>query len=439
MQGAAVSYLKRLAPAYLTVLSLYQLLLYFAVGSIFHGLFLPMVDHARYVFVWATSIVLIPFVANAYGQDWQRRRLPELLYFVSCGLFISLVALRRVGRHHCAPDLVAALTVFMFLFLAPKLLKRKHFLVLFWFICVLAGIHSFSQICFVIGQTQQFLGYNVCMPHGRLMHVPEFPLLRLLDGYTGGWFTNPNCLASYVMAVPAISIFLSQPKLTKMRALRILCWFICALTSISILLTFSRAAILSTMIGMVPLAVYVLSKRKVSFFASLVAICALIVGLFLLQMRFTTLPNPLSLTGRLDLWTEVLSLLKHLPIFGYGPMRLASGETPHNVYLSHLICYGVPGLTAFLVMIGTSIYLAWRVVRRDNGYGVWALFGFVVSYVCAYSQIEFVLTCPSSFSNSVALLIIGFLVYQSNKSAGTEVGSPCAPNSKTETVAWVRS
>lgn len=439
MKDAIFSYLTKLAPAYLTVLVFYQLLLYFAVGSIFHGLLLPMVEHTRYVFVWATSIVLIPFVAHAYGKDWQRGRLPECLYVVSCAVFVGLVALRRAGRPDCSLDLVAALTVFIFLFLAPKLLKGRHFLVLFWFICVLAGIHACSQLCFIAGQTQQFFGYNVCMPHGRLMRVPELPLLPLLDGYTGGWFTNPNCLASYVMAVPAISIFLSQPKITKTRALRIIAWCICALSSIGLLLTFSRAAILSTMIGMLPLAIYALSKRKVSILASTIAFCALIAGLFLLQMRFTTLTNPLSLTGRLDLWKEVMALLNHLPIFGYGPIRLASGETPHNVYLSNLIFYGVPGLTAFLILFGTSIYLAWQVVRRDNGYGIWALFGFVVAYVCAYSQIEFVLTCPFSFSNSVALLIIGFFVYQNNSNNLSESGSSSLPNSKKKTVAGVCS
>lgn len=439
MQAAIFSYLKKLAPAYLTVLIACQLLLYFAVGGIFHGLLLPLVDHTRFVYLWTTSIVLIPFVSRAYNQDWLQSRVPEVLYLVSCSVFVSIVALRNAGRPQCASGLVAALTIYMFLFLAPKLLRKSHFILLFWGICALAGIHAVSQLCFIFGQTQQFCGYNVCMPHGRLMRIPELPLLPLLDGYTGGWFTNPNCLASYVMAVPAIAVFLSRPSITRTKALRVLALGICAVSSISLVLTFSRAAILTVLLGMIPLAVSFLKKRRVSRAVSVVVVSTLIAGLFLLQMRFTTLINPFSLTGRSDLWMQAAESLKHLPIFGYGPLLRLSGETPHNVFLANLIFYGVPGLSAFLALIGSSLFFAFRVVRKNHDYGHLALFGFVISYVCAYSQIEYVLTCPYSFSNSVALLTIGFLVSQSRMSNRSAKSSPARFSSQGEPLVCSRS
>lgn len=439
MQDVIFSYLKKLAPAYLTVLIACQLLLYFSVGGIFHGLLMPMVNHTCFVYLWATSIILIPFVSRAYNRERLQSRLPEVLYLVSCCVFVSIVALRNAGRPHCALGLISALTIYMFLFLAPKLLKKRHFILLFWSICALAGIHAVSQLCFIFGQTQYFCGYSVCMPHGRLMRIPELPLLPLLDGYTGGWFTNPNCLASYIMAVPAISLFLSRPATTRAKALRALALGICALSSMSLMLTFSRAAILTVLFGMIPLALRVLKKRKISTAASVVVVSSLIAGLFLLQMRFTTLTNPFSLTGRSDLWMQAVESLKHLPIFGYGPLLLLSGETPHNVFLANLIFYGVPGLTAFLALIGTSIFLAFRVVRKNQDYGHLALFGFVISYVCAYSQIEYVLTCPYSFSNSVALLTIGFLVSQSNMSNRSAKPSSALFGSQGEPVLCSRS
>ena len=416
MREAVIAYTKRLAPVYLTAVVVYQLLLYFMVGNIFHRSFMPFIDFTIFMWSWATSIVLCPYAIAACKNVLLEKRWLEYVYLHSCALFIAIVVFRDIGHVESMSGFLTGITVYMLLFLAPKLLKKKHYSFIFWFVCILAGVHAVSQICFVIGQTQQFCGFNVSMPHGRLMRVPQFPLLPLLDGYTGGWFTNPNCLASYIMAVPAISIFLSQASETKTKALRCLAWSICGLTLISLLLTFSRAAILSTMIGMIPLAVYALRKRGVPILASVSFLCVLVVGLFLVQMRFTTLSNPFSLTGRADIWSAVIEALKHLPVFGYGSLGWsANGETPHNVFLANLLFYGVPGFLAFFAWLVSSVALGFSMIRKAPTYGSVALLGFVVSYAFAYSQIEFVLTTPYSFSNSVAMLVIGFLVYLSSK------------------------
>lgn len=431
MRKAMISFAKKLAPAYLTVLMLYQFFLYFMIGNIFHSLFLPMIDHTHFSIVWVTTIILIPFFAKECKNAWSEKRKAEQIFLVSCGVFVSIASLKRLGTVESVWGLLTAITVFMFLLLAPKLLKKRHYAVLFWFVSILAGVHAVSQICFVLGQTQQFCGFNVNMPHGRLMRVPHLPLLALLDGYTGGWFTNPNCLASYIMAIPAISIFLSQPAFTRSKAARWLALSICALTSISLLLTFSRAAILSAMLGMILPAVYALRKRKVPVFASVSFLVVLVSGLFFAQMRFTTLGDPLSLSGRIDIWKSVSESLKHLPFFGYGTFRGANtGETPHNVFLANLLFYGVPGFVSLLAMLGSGIFMIGRQVKREPGYGVLALFGFVLAYICAYSQIEYVLTCPHSFSNSVVLLVFGFLIYLSTKK---QENKQAARDNETET------
>jgi O-antigen ligase len=122
------------------------------------------------------------------------------------------------------------------------------------------------------------------------------------------------------------------------------------------------------------------------------------------------------LSGRLDIWSSVSESLRHLPFFGYGTFRgTNTGETPHNVFLANLLFYGFPGFLSLLSLLGSGIYIIWRQVKREPSYGLLALFGFVLAYICAYSQIEFVLTCPHSFSNSVALLVFGFLIYLSTK------------------------
>lgn len=411
------SYLSDLAKCYLTILILFQLFVYFQIGSIFHGSFLPLICRLNFVYIWATSILLTPFIRSSYSNRWRSCGVPEVIFLASTFLFVSLVALREPDS---VMSLLTAISVFIYLVLCPSLLRKKHFCILFWFACALAGLHALSQMIFVLGQMQTFLGFNINMPHGRLMHVPEFPLLAYLDGYTGGWYTNPNCLASYIMAVPAIALYLSQPSVTSSRVFRFLAILILCLSFVSLLLTFSRAAIMSVMLGMIPPAVYICRQRKVPIVASLSSLAIFILGFFLFQMSFTTLESPFSLTGRASLWDAVFSSIKHLPALGYGPFKgTSTGETPHNVYLANLLFYGPFGLISLVILLISSLYLGWRFVNRKPNCGTLALFGFVVAYVGVYSQFEFVLTHSFSYSNSLSLLVISLLIYLSKDVVGS--------------------
>lgn len=116
-----------------------------------------------------------------------------------------------------------------------------------------------------------------------------------------------------------------------------------------------------------------------------------------------------------------------MPFMGYGPFS-GSGviETPHNVYFANLLFYGIPGFLAFLAVIACSVWIAAAVVRRTPSIGLIALFGYLAAYIFAYSQIEYVLTCPYSFSNSLALLLLGYFVFldQKQPARGSDVQLP---------------
>lgn len=385
------------------------------IGGIFHGCFLPVIDAGHFVYILLYALCLLPFALGRQAPSngvWKVSA--ARLQWLSVVTFAIIILSRPLPSDEFlwAKGVLTAVTPLLFLLLAPRIFEKRHYLILFWFVCILASVHAVCQFGFILAQTQTFCGYNVNMPHGRLMHVPHLPLLAKLDGYTGGWFTNPNCLASYIMAVPALSLFLSQPKVTPQKYLRWLCFAFFGLSLLSLLLTFSRAAILSTLMGLIPLVVLEAKKRKIPIVASALLAVIGVGALFLWQMHWTTLGNPFTLSGRQDLWKVTLDGLKHLPLLGYGPYSTVGlVETPHNVFLANLLFYGVPGFLAFIVLIGSSLWLGYQAFKKDWDRGTLALYGFILAYVFAYSQIEYVLTCPFSFSNSVALLLIGFLVY----------------------------
>lgn len=415
MEKTWAKFATRAAQIILLVVLLHHLFLLFMMGGIFHGVFLPWIDPGHFDHELVNAILLLlPFtLKKPVGlRLWE----PSVnsVQLLTATVFSAFVLLKSFNSDEVivASGILTAVTPFIFLVTAPRILEQKHYLTLFWFVCILAGVHAVCQIGFVLGQTQVFCGHNVNMPHGRLIHVPYLPLLTSLDGYTGGWFTNPNCLASYIMAVPALSLFLSQPANTPSKPLRWLSLAIFVVSLLSLTLTFSRAAILSAMLGLIPLAVHHLRNHKIPPVVSVLAPLSLVIGMFLWQMRWTTLNSPFDLNGRQEIFKATWRSIKHMPFMGYGPFT-GTGviETPHNVYCANLLFYGIPGFLAFLAMIACSVWIAWAVVKRTSSTGLLALSGFLASYIFAYSQIEYVFTCPYSFSNSVALLLVGYFVF----------------------------
>ena len=395
--------------AAVTLLLQYHFFVLFMIGGIFEGILFPITDMRKFKFA---VLAVTPFLLlGTFPQNGdEKEKLSARIQLIAVVAFGILVAVHS-GPGLTARCVLSAMTPFLFLLIAPRVLEKKHYMILFWFVSILAAAHALSQLSFIVAQTQQFFGYNVNMPHGRLLHLPQTAWIQNLDGYTGGWFTNPNCLASYVMAVPAISFFLAQREVTSGKFARIAALLMGLVVLTSLLLTFSRAAILSTLIGFLPVCVAMLKRKGVPAFASFAGVLTAFALGFVALMSLTTLTDPFSLSGRQDLWKVAMAGFRNLPILGHGPFNaIGVVETPHNVFLANLIFYGVPGFIAFIVMIGSCLWMGWKAYRRQPDTGFLSLLGFISSYVLVYSQVEYVLSCSYSFSNSVALLLLGYLV-----------------------------
>lgn len=136
-----------------------------------------------------------------------------------------------------------------------------------------------------------------------------------------------------------------------------------ALSSLFMLMTLTRGAILATVVGVVVVAV--VQRRKgvlVGFAASALLAVALVPGL---GARFATVTDTQqqlpggpetgnSLAWRLTYWTEVLPLANSNPVTGIGlnmtQYQTDAAKQPHNDFIRAYVETGVLGLGAYLAM-----------------------------------------------------------------------------------------
>ena len=98
-----------------------------------------------------------------------------------------------------------------------------------------------------------------------------------------------------------------------------------------------------------------------------------------------------SLAGRLEIWSRALSALHDAPITGIGlgafrrvadliyPLAVISPERDiahaHNMFLQTALDLGLPGLVAYLALLGLAVLLAGRIIRQDESSLSWVASG----------------------------------------------------------------
>ncbi|MBE0448810.1 MAG: O-antigen ligase family protein [Actinobacteria bacterium] len=75
--------------------------------------------------------------------------------------------------------------------------------------------------------------------------------------------------------------------------------------------------------------------------------------------------------GRLWIWGEGLELWGQSPIFGIGPSQLGEyiGKAPHNSYVEVLIEHGIFALIPLLLLVGSILVMAFKLVTCKGTYG----------------------------------------------------------------------
>jgi len=212
-----------------------------------------------------------------------------------------------------------------------------------------------------------------------------FPLAYTLSGFVAsgpasevkgaftritGPFSTSNVFARYLMLMIIFGVAL-YPHLG--RRLRLALGAALALSSVFLLLTYTRTAIIGTAIGVV--LVGALHSRRLLLGLLVLAVCAFLL-VPQLSSRFTQLGEPATsadvasrntLTWRINYWTEVLPLANSSPVTGIGltSTQFATDEAkqPHNDFVRAYVETGLIGLGAYLAVLVALVALGLRAVR----------------------------------------------------------------------------
>ena len=157
-------------------------------------------------------------------------------------------------------------------------------------------------------------------------------------------------------------------------------------------LTRSRTAVLAVVVALGVGALYIMPKRRVLGVGLVMAAVVIAVGVFgadlvdsakhaLLFGRQESTADVGTLTGRTELWSELMTYIGARPIVGYGfdgfwgPIHTASVALSlgwvvphaHNGYIEMLLDLGVVGLVLFLAVLFAGLSHAHRRLRESPG------------------------------------------------------------------------
>ncbi len=96
----------------------------------------------------------------------------------------------------------------------------------------------------------------------------------------------------------------------------------------------------------------------------------------------TDVTGPISLSGRVEIWSRALYAIQDFPFTGCGlgtfrrivpllyPLFTISPTIDiahaHNIFLQVAVDVGIPGLVAYLALLGVATKLAWQLAERDR-------------------------------------------------------------------------
>jgi putative inorganic carbon (hco3(-)) transporter len=188
-----------------------------------------------------------------------------------------------------------------------------------------------------------------------------------------GPFSESNEFGRYLMLVIIFGIAL-HPYLQ--RKLRWALAGILALSSVFLVLTYTRTAIVGTILGL--LVVGLVQSKRLLWSLIAVSVCVLLL-VPQVSARFSDISQTetppyseehSSVAWRLNYWTEVLQLAKANPVSGIGLKMTAAvtdeAKQPHNDFLRAYVETGLIGLLAYLAMMIALVALGRRAVRASR-------------------------------------------------------------------------
>ena len=275
--------------------------------------------------------------------------------------------------------------------------------------------HYLAAVCFLAVLTVGIVGIGLLgtdWQHTRSVEVPwiydHLPsLIRNLPGSgvpRDSDLINPRLVGNTLGIF--VAVFLAQLFFSHNRNLRLLSLVVGVIGFGTLLLTQAQAGLIGVLAAILFLAIW---RNRWFLFAIPLGLAGglaslLIIGPTQAWQYFLSIDNPVGIAValRLDMWSRAAAMIKDMPFTGIGlntfPVILSSfypgyllGPEPHvlNLFLQTAIDLGLPGLVAFLCMLGVWITIVWRNYRASNNPEYRILLIGLIAGVIAYISLGF--------------------------------------------------
>ncbi len=212
---------------------------------------------------------------------------------------------------------------------------------------------------------------------------------------TAGWGVSNAMASVIIMALPFCLYFMKKSIISQTFSIILSFFFL-----ITLLFTFSRGALLSMAIVIIPLFVYSVFKCKNKIAATATFVSVLLILIILLLVFKEQTKSVLSFfnyvglndRGRLELYREALNLFYRFPLMG-GGFFSAEDETGfimilfHNTVLQFMAAGGVFGFA--LLLYHTAVKYKILVSKRKNVFCAFCLFSALLGELYGMLDITF--------------------------------------------------
>lgn len=378
-------------------------------GNVFHVflLTLPVV----------AVLCMSPSRLDLKKPGWQQALLCGLLYtalvvFASAHLCSDITDWSRV--------VLIPLTILSLTFCAPMLLNRSFYRWVFFALAGLFALHTLFVVFCMLTDTTSVFGRSLVQGPGR-----EKDLFGLILPKTDGLYSNSNTLGSFLMYLPAV--LLSEAMIAG-RFLSSAATLLLSMVSLGLLGSFSRGAQLTVLLGGLFPAVQ-LSKRS--------RVLSIVISIFLVALMVITMQPSVNCSsqshlsnvrtssgegrsladsditsGRFDLWRKAMADIGRSPVLGTGYCPDDSGtESPHNFLLANLLYFGCLGTIALVSMLALLCKSILQRIRTGEYPELVPVAGVLAAIILIHGQLEYVLTYPLFFSNSMFWFLLGYVAF----------------------------
>ncbi len=371
--------------------------------------------------VATTGLLILLAIIKSILSKSDRRSTPPYWRpaFAWSLIYTALVILSSISQIVDVPGALhlalIPLTISSFLFCAPLLMTTTHYRIIFTILLAYFAIHDVVTLTSphsaisASGRSKYFFGLD--------LHIKD------------SWYSNANTIGSFLMYWPAI-IFSGMTFIPK--ALQ---GAIGALAIAPLFMTFSRAPQLTAALALIPPVSCRLKKAPLISTICLLALCAWMYHLtapiltpsaivpkghrlsvhspeYKMQYRANEAKEPIA--ERTAVWKCVIEQMKQNGIIlGHGPIQAAyKNLSPHNFILANLAYYGIFGLSSLICMLCLCSMAVWH--RTRTNLALMPVATLLLSVICVHGQLEYVLTYPLFFSNSIFWILLGFAAFASN-------------------------